>query len=149
FTFVIDESSSLTPCIVTPLRALLDRSFYRCSNIAAERGPMKISQAESVVMDVLWRSSPLSAEGVVADVSKTKVWEPGTVRTLLSRLVKKKAHATKKDGRRFLYRPKIKRDDFIDAESQTLIDRFFDGRLGPLVTHFSERRKLTAKDVAD
>jgi predicted transcriptional regulator len=63
--------------------------------------------------------------------------------------VKKKALATKKDGRRFLYRPKIKREDFVDAESQNLIDRFFDGRLGPLVTHFSERRKLTAKDVAE
>lgn len=110
---------------------------------------MKISQAESVVMDVLWRSSPLSAEDVVAELSQAQGWEAATVRTLLGRLVKKKALATKKDGRRFLYRPRIKRDDFVDAESQNLIDRFFDGRLGPLVTHFSERRKLTAKDVAD
>jgi predicted transcriptional regulator len=110
---------------------------------------MKISQAESIVMDVLWRISPVSAEDVVAELSKTQGWEPATVRTLLGRLVKKRALATKKDGRRFLYRPKIKRDDFVTAESQTLIDRFFDGRLGPLVMHFSERRKLTAKDVAD
>jgi BlaI family transcriptional regulator, penicillinase repressor len=110
---------------------------------------MKISQAESVVMDVLWRSSPLCAEDVVAELSQAQGWEAATVRTLLGRLVKKKALATKKDGRRFLYRPKIKRDDFVTTESQNLIDRFFDGRLGPLVTHFSERRKLTAKDVAD
>jgi BlaI family penicillinase repressor len=110
---------------------------------------MKISPAESIVMDVLWRSSPLSAEDVVAELSKAQGWEAATVRTLLGRLVKKKALSTKKEGRRFLYRPKIKRDDFVTAESQNLIDRFFDGRLGPLVTHFSERRKLTAKDIAD
>ncbi len=110
---------------------------------------MKITPAESIVMDVLWRSSPLGVEEVTAALSRAHGWEAATVRTLLGRLVKKKALATKKDGRRFLYRPKIKRDDFVAAESQNLIDRFFDGRLGPLVTHFSERQKLTAKDVAD
>lgn len=110
---------------------------------------MRISQAESVVMEVLWTSSPLTADEIAAEIAPAHGWEAATVRTLVGRLVKKKAVAAKKDGRRFLYRPKIKRADYVHAESQTLVDRFFDGRLGPLAVHFSERRKLTAKDIAD
>ena len=62
---------------------------------------------------------------------------------------KKKAIAAKKDGRRFLYRPLLKRADYIQQESQGLLDRLFDGKLAPLVTHFSERKKLSPQDIAD
>src|SRR5688572_15330155 len=110
---------------------------------------MKITGAESQVMDALWRSSPLTAEEVFAEVGPAQGWNEATVRTLLGRLVKKKALATKKDGRRFLYRPLVQRADYVDAESQGLIDRLFDGRLGPLFVHFSERRKLSAEDIAE
>jgi BlaI family penicillinase repressor len=31
----------------------------------------------------------------------------------------------------------------------TLLDRLFNGRVAPLVAHFSERHKLTKKDIAE
>ena len=53
----------------------------------------------------------------------------------------------RKDGV-YLYRPLIARADYVQAESQGLLDRLFDGRLAPLVTHFSEADKLSDEDVA-
>ena len=41
------------------------------------------------------------------------------------------------------------RADYVGSESQGLLDRLFDGRLAPLVSHFSERQKLTPEDLAD
>lgn len=110
---------------------------------------MRISQAESAVMDALWRTSPMTAEEVSAQVGPAQGWGEATVRTLLSRLVKKGALSTEKDSRRFLYRPLIERADYVASESESLVDRLFDGRVGPLFTHFSERRKLTSDDIAD
>jgi BlaI family transcriptional regulator, penicillinase repressor len=110
---------------------------------------MSISAAESVIMEALWKQSPLTAEDIAAQVASGQDWTEATVRTLINRLLKKKAIAAKKDGRRYLYRPVMKRADWVHEESQGLIDRLFDGRLAPLVTHFSERRKLSAKDIAD
>ena len=110
---------------------------------------MAISTAESVVMEALWRRSPLSAEDIFAEVGEAQGWALPTLKTLLARLVEKAALATEKDGRRFLYRPLVARDDYVASESQGLLNRLFDGRLAPLVSHFSERQALSAQDIAD
>ena len=110
---------------------------------------MKVSAAESVVMEALWRSEPRSAEDITAEVAAGQGWTEATVKTLINRLLKKGAIAAAKDGRRYLYRPVIAREAYVDAESQGLLDRLFEGRLAPLVSHFSQNRKLTAEDIAD
>ena len=110
---------------------------------------MQISEAESVVMEVLWRDSPLSAEDIVARLASEQDWQEATVKTLLNRLLKKRALAAAKDGRRYLYRPLLARDAYVLAASRTLGDRLFDGRLAPLVQHFSEHRKLSKRDIAE
>src|SRR4051812_36001177 len=113
------------------------------------RSPMAISEAESLVMDVLWREHPLSAEEVVATLAKTTDWQEPTVKTLLNRLLKKRAIAAERDGRRYLYRPLLKREDYIHAESKSLLDRLFGGRVAPLVAHFSDRQRLSKKDLLE
>lgn len=110
---------------------------------------MSISDAESQVMQVLWERHPLGADEVVAVLADSTDWQEPTVKTLLNRLLKKRAIAAERDGRRYLYRPLLARADYVHAESKSLLDRLFDGRVAPLVAHFSERRKLSKKDVAE
>jgi BlaI family penicillinase repressor len=76
-------------------------------------------------------------------------WVPPTAKTLINRLLKKKAIAAAKDGRRYLYRPVLARAAYVSSESQGLLDRLFDGRLAPLVSHFSETQTLSAEDIAE
>lgn len=108
-----------------------------------------ISDAESTVMDALWQSSPMTAEDVCAALAGAQEWQEATVKTLLNRLLNKGAIAADKDGRRYLYRPLLRRDDYLRQQSSSLIDRLFDGRIAPLVSHFSAQRKLSAADVAE
>jgi BlaI family transcriptional regulator, penicillinase repressor len=110
---------------------------------------MAISDAESLVMEVLWEKNPATSDDVVAELAKTTDWQEPTIKTLLNRLLKKRAIAAERDGRRYLYRPLLKREDYVDAASTTLLDRLFGGRVAPLVAHFSDRRKLTKKDIAE
>lgn len=110
---------------------------------------MRISTAESQVMKALWAKSPLSAEEIIAALPADQDWADATVKTLLNRLLKKDAIAADRDGRRFLYRPLVAQGDYVHAESQGLLDRLFDGRLAPLVAHFSQREKLSDQDVAE
>src|SRR5665213_2000089 len=110
---------------------------------------MSISDAESVVMGVLWQSALLGADEVVAALADSTDWQEPTIKTLLNRLLKKRAIAADRDGKRYLYRPLLKRTDYVHSQSKSLLDRLFDGRVAPLVAHFSERRKLTRKDVAE
>lgn len=110
---------------------------------------MSISEAESVVMDVLWRHAPRSAEEILAEVGPQQGWQEGTVKSLLNRLLKKKAVKAEREGRRYLYAPRLTREQYLSQESKGLLDRLFDGRIAPLVAHFSEQRKLSRKDIAE
>ena len=110
---------------------------------------MQISEAESVVMAVLWKRNPLSAEDVVASLSGQQDWQEATVKTLLNRLLKKGAIGAEKDGRRYLYAPVLQRAAWVQGESESLLERVFGGRVAPLVAHFSEHRKLSRKDIAE
>jgi predicted transcriptional regulator len=109
---------------------------------------VKISSAESVVMDALWKRSPLTSEAIIAEVGEPNGWTEGTVKVLISRLLKKKAIAAEADGRRYQYSPLVSRNAYVQTESQGLLDRLFDGKLAPLVTHFSEADNLSDEDVA-
>lgn len=110
---------------------------------------MQISDAEAVVMDVLWKRSPLSADEVVMALSSRQDWQDATVKTLLNRLLNKGAIDAEKDGRRYLYAPVLQREAWVQGESESLLDRLFGGRVAPLVAHFSEQRKLSRKDIAE
>lgn len=100
-------------------------------------------------MEVLWARQPSSAEEVIAEVAHDREWSEATVRTLLNRLLKKGAIAAQKEGRRYLYRPVLDREQYVNEQSKGLLDRLFDGRLSRMVSHFSERERLSATDIAE
>jgi BlaI family penicillinase repressor len=109
---------------------------------------VKITAAESQIMDVLWRlGRPLAVEDVREALTE-ETWTDATIRTLLNRLVSKKAVTAAKDGRRFLYRPLVARGDYVHAQSKSLIDRLFDGQIEPFVAHFSQREDLSSEEIA-
>jgi BlaI family transcriptional regulator, penicillinase repressor len=111
--------------------------------------PTSISEAESVVMQVLWVKSPRSTEDVIGALGNKKTWQEATVKTLLNRLLKKGAVRAQKDGRRYLYSPVLKREQWLLRESSGFLDRLFNGRVAPFVAHFCHHRKLSRKDIAD
>lgn len=110
---------------------------------------MQISDAESIVMEVLWQRSPRSADEVVAELAREQDWQEATIKTLLNRLLNKGAIRAEKDGRRYSYSAVLKRRDWVNSQSRGLLDRLFEGRVAPLVAHFSEQGKLSRKDVAE
>src|SRR5688500_17335739 len=108
-----------------------------------------ISDAELAVMEVLWDNSPLGAAEIAGRVNPRRGWSSRTVKTLLSRLLAKGVLAHEEEGRRYMYRPTIRREDHVAKESGKLLDRMFGGRVSPLVAHLAERNLLSPKDVED
>jgi BlaI family penicillinase repressor len=109
-----------------------------------------ISDAESLVMDVLWRGRPgMPAEEVIAALVSEQRWQEATIKTLLNRLLKKGALSASKDGRRYLYSAVLKRDQWVSSESTSMLERLFGGRVAPLVAHFGKHRKLSPADIAE
>lgn len=96
----------------------------------------RISPAEWQVMKVIWAGSPVLASEVITRLCADRAWHSKTIRTLLARLVKKRALGYHKQGRAYLYRPLVKKPDCIRAESQLFLDRIYDGALVPMLAQF-------------
>jgi BlaI family penicillinase repressor len=108
---------------------------------------MSITPAESRIMDALWAKSPLTADEVVAAVAGPQGWGEATVKTLINRLLKRKAIRSERIDGRVRYVPLLQRADYVQSESQGLLDRLFEGRLTPLVAHFAEHRSLKPEEI--
>jgi predicted transcriptional regulator len=108
----------------------------------------KISAAESQVMEAVWRGGQLTADEIVAEVGQPQGWGEATVKTLINRLLKKKALISERSEGRTRYRALVTRTAYVQGESQGLLDRLFEGQLSPLVAHYAKHKALSADDIA-
>jgi BlaI family transcriptional regulator, penicillinase repressor len=134
---------SFTGVIIVPITSVIETAELEM------KASVAISEAESVVMEVLWRLGPMRSENVVERLTNHQQWREPTIKTLLNRLLNKGAISAEKDGRRYVYSPVLTRDEWLSRESKGLLDRLFGGRVAPLVAHFGRHGKLSKKDIAE
>jgi BlaI family penicillinase repressor len=106
---------------------------------------MKLTDAEWQVMNVLWERFPATARGIAERMPKEIDWAYTTIKTLLSRLVRKKAVSETKKGNISVYEPLLSQNNARRSALKTLIDKAFDGAFTPLVHLLFDERKLSAK----
>lgn len=109
---------------------------------------VRITAAESHIMEALWSAGPQTGDDLIASVGAQQDWGPATVKTLINRLLKKKAVVSVRVAGRAQYQAVVTRDDYVTSESQGLLDRLFEGQVAPLVAHFARHSPLSADEVA-
>ena len=110
---------------------------------------MQISDAEWIVMNLVWETEQIEASDVIERLAEANDWSPATVKTMLHRLVKKGALATDPIGKRYLYRSNVKRQDCVRQASRSFLDRVFGGHAVLALMHFVKASRLSASEIAD
>ena len=111
--------------------------------------PVKVTDAELELMQLLWAESPLSATEIAKRTPAERGWQLTTVKTLLSRLAAKGAVHVTSQGRRNFYAPAVDRSAIAGQVVGSLLDRLFGGRISPLVAQLAEDRNLTSDDLTE
>ena len=111
--------------------------------------PERITDAEFEIMEALWEGAPAAASDVVHRLARKKKWSAQTVKTLIARLVEKGAVAHQPDGRRYLYRPLLSKDEYAREATTSFVERLFGGRAAPLVANLAGEGKLSRDDIAE
>ena len=109
----------------------------------------KISESEWLVMKVIWDENPISSNRVVDILSDSTRWNPKTIKTLLSRLVKKGAVGHESEGRSYLYYPLIEESVLVKAESKSFLTRVFRGALKPMIATMVESEELSEEELEE
>lgn len=110
-----------------------------------------ISDAEWEVMNVIWERSPVTASDVVEMLSDEGSGHPSrnprTVKTMLNRLLKKGVLTYEAEGKRYLYRPVLSRDECIESASESFLSRVFGGEEAPMIAHLVRNADLSPGEI--
>jgi BlaI family penicillinase repressor len=109
----------------------------------------KISDAEWRVCQVLWRESPLTTSEIVSRLEESTGWNPSTIKTLLTRLVKKDVLGYRSLGREYNYFPKLSEEECVETHVQSFIDRVFNGAVGAMASAFIKNHHLTNEEITE
>lgn len=101
-------------------------------------------------MRVIWRRHPLTANEIIAQLAaEDPSWHPKTARTLLARLVRKKALGYEARGRTYVYSPLVNEEQCVSNASESFLERVFGGSLKPMLAHFVKKQGLTKHELEE
>lgn len=98
----------------------------------------KISEAEWEIMKLIWKSNPITSEEIINLLSGRMMWSAQTIKTFITRLIKKEVIGFEKKGRVYYYYPLLSEEECIRSENETFLKKVYDGALNMLLTKFLE-----------
>lgn len=107
----------------------------------------QISEAEFEVMKIVWKYAPISTNEITDKLLQTTSWSPKTIQTLIKRLVKKGALTYEKQSRMFVYTPTVKESKYIRQESNSFLNRYYDGDITAMVSSYIGNDKLSESEL--
>jgi BlaI family penicillinase repressor len=109
----------------------------------------RISEAEWVVMQVLWSRGPRTANEIVQELEGKVHWNPRTIRTLINRLLNKRAILFDKEGREYRYSSAVSEEQCARQERRSFLGRVYKGATKPMIAAFLDDARLSKKDIAE
>jgi len=109
----------------------------------------RIADSEWKVMQVLWEKGPQTANEVVDALSRQVKWKPRTIKTLISRLVKKGAVKVTEEGYRYRYSAAVDASACVRSETNSFVRRVYQGAMKPALAAFLEDADLSPQEIDD
>ena len=109
--------------------------------------PNMLTNAELRIMEVIWARGSATVAEVVEALKGVDAYT--TILTLM-RILKAKGYlSSRKEGRAFVFLPRVDRDTVARKAVRQLVARFFGGSPGELVLSFLREEQLTPEELAE
>lgn len=109
----------------------------------------QISESEWLVLQCLWKQSPLEIKDILSMLREKTGWNANMVRTLVVRLQEKGAIGAEKDKRFYRYYPIAEEAECVQAETQSFLNRVFDGSPVKMIAALTGSGSLTEQDCRE
>ncbi len=104
---------------------------------------LKLAEGEYNFMKIIWDNQPLTSAQLVKLCAEALGWKKSTTYTVLKRLGEKKI--VKNENSNII--PLVTQKEVQLYESNSVVNRSFDGSLPTFIAAFMEGKKLSADDV--
>ncbi len=121
----------------------------RGGGYAAEKKGMILQPSEWVIMEKLWEEAPRTLMQLFHALEKEPGWSKSTVSTLLGRMVDKGILTVQEGGKARLYYPGVNREDAALAETESLLDRVYQGSVSMMMSTLVRQKALDRGEVEE
>ena len=108
---------------------------------------IRLYDSELKLMELLWQSEPISAKEITMLASSAIGWNKNTTYTVLKKLIDK--DAVRRDEPNFICTSLVKKADVRKAETDSLIDKLYDGSRKAFFASFLEDEHLSEQKIAE
>lgn len=109
----------------------------------------KITQSEEAIMNLLWEHGSLSIMQIVQALEESKHWSKQTIVSFLRRMEEKGTVKYEQRGRTKYYFAVIPKADVVQKETRGILNRFFGGKWGTMVSYMAKETQLTDEDIQE
>lgn len=106
-----------------------------------------ITESEHMILEQLWMNGEMSVMQLVEALETTTTWSKHTVISFLKRMEEKNTVSYEMRGRTKLYRAIPQRTEVVTETTKGILDRFFGGRMGKMVSYMADADQLTDSDI--
>ena len=107
----------------------------------------QISEAEYEVMKIVWKYAPINTNEITEKLLATSSWSAKTIQPLIKRLVNKGVLTYEKNSRVFVYTPVVKESEYISQESNSFLNRYYDGDITAMLSAYIQNDKLSKTEI--
>lgn len=108
-----------------------------------------ISDSELEIMKIIWKHSKTTTNCIIEELADEIEWKPNTVKTLVNRLLNKNAIGFDKVGKEYYYYPKVMEEEYIKKESESFINKLFNGSINSMLVNFIKNEKISENDIEE
>ena len=112
-------------------------------------GNITLSDGEWKIMKLLWATPSLSLRELTNALDEETGWSRPTVHVMLKRLMEKGAIGLDHSEKIQKYYPITERCEIAPSETESFLNRVYDGSIGMLFASLTERRRLSEEDIAE
>ncbi|WP_294386590.1 BlaI/MecI/CopY family transcriptional regulator [uncultured Clostridium sp.] len=107
----------------------------------------KISDSEWEVMKIIWQNDSIPSTKIINELQEKTNWKASTIKTLINRLLNKEAISFTKKGKEYYYFSIVSEEECIREESESFLNKVFNGSLNSMVVNFVKSQKLTKDEI--
>ena len=106
-----------------------------------------LQQSEWILMEQLWENGSMTIMQLFHALEVEPGWSKSTVNTMLKRMMDKEIISYHEGEKARLYYPLISRDEAALAETESLLEKIYDGSVSMMMSTLVKKKKISREEI--
>ena len=106
-----------------------------------------LQQSEWIIMEQLWNNGTMTIMQLFHSLEVDPGWSKSTVNTMLKRMMEKEIISYTEGEKARQYYPLISRDEAALAETESLLEKIYEGSVSLMMSTLVKKKKISRKEL--